>query len=156
MQNTVAKEKNDAHDDLFIRTERRLFSLPELIQRIAFYEADLRELQASDGTRGGERLRSVMRLIRPAARIDQTEARNMQIKTLESDIAADRYEVRLLKRALKCIREDPYYLTIEYKYFRHEPDEVVAEKLGCALTTVRRNRANLVRRVSVVLYGVNG
>lgn len=155
MKNLNGKKLQQMREDAFTSTEQRLFRLPELVQRIAFNESDLKELKEF-GTGQKESSRSIVRLIRPTMRVDPVEARQAQISVIESYIAADKYELRTVKRALSCVRSDPYYTALEYKYFRREPDEAAAEKLGCALTTLRRNRANLVRRVSSVLYGVNG
>ncbi len=152
----MKKTKTARLEDSFTATEQRLFRLPELIQRVAYNEADLNELVDFGNISEKKSSRSIVRLIRPTMRVDPVEAKRAQIRLLESYITADRYEIRTMKRALSCIRDDPYYLTIEYKYFRKEADEVIAKHLNCALTTIRRNRANLVRRISTVLYGVNG
>lgn len=66
---------------------------------------------------------------------------------------------RTSEKSAKCARpalhrEDPYYLTIELKYFDNVKDADAALRLRCDPATVRRNRRRLVRRLALRLYGV--
>lgn len=59
---------------------------------------------------------------------------------LRARLAADEREVRKMQHALRSIGEDPYYLTIELKYFDNVKDADAALRLRCDPATVRRNR----------------
>ena len=106
-------------------TERRLYALPIIRERIEDNREELTELENC----GVEALRhhsaSLVRLIRPK-----------------------------MQHALRSIGEDPYYLTIELKYFDNVKDADAALRLRCDPATVRRNRRRLVRRLALRLYGV--
>ena len=75
-------------------------------------------------------------------------------RELRARLAADEREVRKMQHALRSIGEDPYYLTIELKYFDNVKDADAALRLRCDPATVRRNRRRLVRRLALRLYGV--
>lgn len=117
----MAAERTPA--DAFKATERRLYALPVLREKLAW---DRERLPTLDG----------------AARTD-----------LEAAIAADAYEIETLERALaKCVG-DAYYQTVTRRYFEGLDDKRVAELLNCDASTVWRNRIRLVRRIAVWLYG---
>ena len=124
-------------------TERRLYALPII-----------RELENC----GVEALRhhsaSLVRLIRPGMRLTPEEVHSAQMAELRARLAADEREVRKMQHALRSIGEDPYYLTIELKYFDNVKDADAALRLRCDPATVRRNRRRLVRRLALRLYGV--
>ena len=109
-------------------TERRLYALPIIRERIEDNREELTELENC----GVEALRhhsaSLVRLIRPGMRLTPEEVHS--------------------------IGEDPYYLTIELKYFDNVKDADAALRLRCDPATVRRNRRRLVRRLALRLYGV--
>lgn len=95
-----------------------------------------------------------MRLIRPGMRLTPEEVHSAQMAELRARLAADEREVRKMQHALRSIGEDPYYLTIELKYFDNVKDADAALRLRCDPATVRRNRRRLVRRLALRLYGV--
>ena len=97
---------------------------------------------------------SLVRLIRPGMRLTPEEVHSAQMAELRARLAADEREVRKMQHALRSIGEDPYYLTIELKYFDNVKDADAALRLRCDPATVRRNRRRLVRRLALRLYGV--
>lgn len=117
----MAAERTSA--DAFKATERRLYALPVLREKLAW---DREQLPALDG----------------AARTD-----------LEATIAADAYEVETLERALARCAGDAYYQTVAGKYFDGLDDAEIGKLLHCKDSTVWRNRKRLVQRISVYLYG---
>lgn len=135
-------------------TEKRLYALPILRERIADNREELADLENC----GVEALRqnssSLVRLIRPGMRLTPEEVHAAQMAELRARLAADEREVRKLQNALNCIAEDPYYLTIELKYFNSVKDTDAAQRLKCDPATVRRNRNRLVKRLALRLYGV--
>ena len=72
---------------------------------------------------------------------------------MEATIAADRYEIETLERALATVRDDPYYRALSGKYLDDVDDRDIAEALECDTSTVWRHRKRLVQRVAVWLYG---
>lgn len=110
--------------DAFKATERRLYALPILREKLE---------------RDWERLEELT----TAARTD-----------LEAVIAADGAEVETLDYALAACARDAYYKTVTGRYFEGLDDERVAELLNCDTSTVWRNRKRLVWRIAVWLYGV--
>ena len=95
---------------------------------------------------------SVVSMLSPGMRIDPEEAHAMQMARLRARLAADEFEVRRMRRALDCLREDEYFPCIELYYFRRKGDAYIAEKLYRDISTVRRNRRRLVRELAGILY----
>lgn len=135
-------------------TEKRLYALPILRERVADNREELTELENC----GIEALRqhssSLVQLIRPGMRLTPEEVHTAQMAELRARLAADEREIRKLQNALNCISDDPYYLTIELKYFSNIKDIDAAQRLKCDPATVRRNRNRLVKRLALRLYGV--
>ena len=48
---------------------------------------------------------------------------------MEATIAADRYEIETLERALATVRDDPYYRALSGKYLDDVDDRDIAEAL---------------------------
>ena len=139
------------------QTERRLYALPHLEEKIA---ADKENLEFY--TQGGEGIsshqgtsKSIVRFERTGYRVSQEDIEEAMIKDLESRIAADEEEVRIVRGALGAIVNDYYYPVVDGRYFRDEPDETIADTLNCDPSTVRKHRGRLVRIVSIRLYGVD-
>ena len=109
--------------DAFKATERRLYGLPTLKIKL---EDDLERLEE-------------FKLYGPRER--------------SKSIAADRYEIETLERALATVRDDPYYRALSGKYLDDVDDRDIAEALECDTSTVWRHRKRLVQRVAVWLYG---
>lgn len=68
-------------------------------------------------------------------------------------LAADRYEIETLERALATVQGDAYYQALSGKYLDDVDDRDIAEALECDTSTVWRHRKRLVQRVAVWLYG---
>lgn len=137
----------------YAATERRLYALPILRERIADNSEELAELENC----GIEALRShsasLVRLLRPGMRLTPDEIHAAQMAELRARLAADEREVKKMQAVLASIGDDPYYLAIELKYIQGVSDADAAKRLMCDPTTVRRNRARLVRRLAIRLYG---
>lgn len=134
-------------------TERRLYALPILMQRIEDNREELNELEScgKDALRGHSM--SLVRLIRPGMRLDPDEVHEAQLGELRARLAADEREVRKMQAVLNDLTEDPYYATIELKYIKGETDMEISKKLCCDPSTVGRNRARLLKRMAIRLYG---
>ncbi|MBQ9832209.1 MAG: hypothetical protein IJO48_00605 [Clostridia bacterium] len=134
-------------------TERRLYALPILMQRIEDNKEELEELEScgTDALRGHSM--SLVRLIRPGMRLDPDEVHEAQLAELRARLAADEREVKKLQAVLWDITEDPYYPAIDMKYIKGATDAEIAKKLCCDPSTVGRNRARLLKRMAIRLYG---
>ncbi len=145
--------KEEAELSAYAATERRLYAMPILRERIADSREELAELE----TLGVEALRehslSLVRLLRPGIRLTPEEVHAAQMAELRGRLAADEREVRKMQTALTSIENDPYYPAVELKYFKNEREADVSEKLCCDPSTVRRNRTRLVKRLALRLYG---
>ena len=65
---------------------------------------------------------------------------------------ADEHEIETMKKALKQIENDTYYLAVKGKYLDGLSDDEIARAISCDPSTVRRNRGRLVRVLAVWLY----
>lgn len=117
----MAAERTPA--DAFKATERRLYALPILREKLKRDRERVVELTA-------------------AARAD-----------LEAAITADAAEAETLDQALAACAGDPYYQTVTGRYFEGLDDKQMGELLHCGAPTVWRNRKRLIHRISVYLYG---
>jgi len=148
------QQSGNAAKAAYAATERRLYALPILRERIADNREELEELESC----GLEALRhhssSLVKLIRPGMRLTPEEVHAAQMAELRARLAADEREVRKLQNALHSISADPYYLAVELKYFDSVRDTDAAQRLKCDPATVRRNRRRLVSRLALRLYGV--
>ncbi len=138
-------------------TERRLYALPHLEEKIAADKENLEYYtQGGEGcTYGQGTSKSIVRFQRGGYRVSAEEMQDTLVKDLESRIAADEEEVRVVRAALGAIKADYYYPAVEGRYLKDEPDESIAETLNCDPSTVRKHRGRLVRIVSIRLYGVD-
>ena len=123
--------------DAFKATERRLYGLPTLKIKL---EDDLERLEEFKLYGPRERSKSITRFVKNGNRLTPDEIWEAVLMDMEATIAADRYEIETLERALATVRDDPYY-------------RALAEALECDTSTVWRHRKRLVQRVAVWLYG---
>lgn len=136
--------------DAYKATERRLYALPALRQKV---EDDKEKLEQIKTHGAPERSKSIVRFSRTGYRLTPEEMLDAIIQDLKATIAADEYEIETLEKALRLIEGDTYYLTVKGKYIEGLTDDVIAERIPCDTTTVWRNRKRLVQTVSTWLYG---
>lgn len=136
-------------------TEKRLYALPILRERIEDNREELVELEKLGAEAARQHRSSLVRLIRPGMGISPEEVHAAQLAELRARLAADEREVRKMQNALNAVKEDPYFSTIALKYFDGVKDAQAAEVLHCDPATVRRNRNRLVKRLAMRLYGVD-
>ena len=137
----------------YASTERRLYALPILRERIEDNREELAELENCGLDALRKHSASLVRVLRPGIRLTAEEVHQAQMAELRGRLAADEREVRKLQTALALIADDPYYLTVELRYFKGEHDTAIAKRLCCDPATVRRNRSRLVKRLALRLYG---
>ena len=144
-------ESNSQVKDTYKQTISRLEALDTIMWRL---ETNKRKLEGmlEEGQLQGKS-KSIIRYSNLNTRIDPEEMYEAVCKSLEAHIAADQQEVDEMEAALKHIASDPYYPVIYQRYSKGQSDIEIAEKLFCDESTVRRNRARLIRRLAVCLYG---
>jgi len=144
------KEAERAPIDAYRATERRLYALPVLVKKVQDAREKLQEL-LDHGLH--ERSRDVVRFHRSGRRQSQDEIFDALVTDIKSGIAADETEIETIKKALKNIEDDNYYLAVKGKYIDGLSDDEIAKAVSCDPSTVRRNRGRLVRILAVWLYG---
>jgi len=140
-------------DDAYKDTERRLYNLPVLQAKIEHDKDKLVELQ----THGSPvRSKSVVRFNTSGSRISADDKIDALIQDITAKIAANEYEIETVEKALSIIEKDPYYEIIPCLYFDGmKPEDICGDVIACDRSTVFRQRARLVQRVAVFLYGVD-
>lgn len=144
------KEAERAPIDAYRATERRLYALPVLVKKVQDDREKLQEL-LDHGLH--ERSRDVVRFHRSSQRLSYDEILNALTMDIEASIAADETEIETIKKALRQIEDDAYYLAVKGKYLDGLSDDEIAKAVSCDTSTVRRNRGRLVRVLAVWLYG---
>ena len=76
------------------------------------------------------------------------------IKPLHGVIKENIRELTKIEDAVKSVSEDYYGEVMILRYFERKTDEQIAEQLNCDVSTVRRNRKRLLKRIAVRMFGV--
>lgn len=135
-------------------TERRLYALPHLEEKIKADKENLEFYDRGDGITQHQGVsKSIIRFERTGYRVSPEDMQDALVRDLEARIATDEEEVRVVKAALGAVAQDYYYPAVEGKYLQGMDDEAIAEKICCDASTVRRNRNRLVRIIAIRLYG---
>jgi DNA-directed RNA polymerase specialized sigma24 family protein len=136
--------------DAYRATERRLYALPTLVHKVEDARQHLEELEQ---TGPPEKSKDIVRFSRPGVRLTPSEILEALVTDIKASMAADEYEIEMIKKALKNIEEDACYLAVKGRYFEGISDDEIAKAIPCESRTVRRHRGRLVRVVAVWLYG---
>ena len=134
----------------FKDTERRLYALPTLRQKLEVDKERLDEIKTY-GPRS--RSKSITRFGKSSVRLTPEEILEAVVTDMEATIAADEYEIERMEKALSIIADDEYVKTVTGRYIEGLTDEEIADDIHCDTSTVWRNRKRLVQRLSVWLYG---
>lgn len=136
--------------DVFKATEKRLYAYPVLMAKKRDDEEMLEEVRQY-GVH--QKSPSITRFVRNGTRLEPDEIKEAVIIDLEAAIAADKYEISRIEKALEQITDDEYKELIRYKYFEQKSEDEIADLMHCAPRTVRAHKSRLVGRLSVFLYG---
>ena len=120
--------------DAFKATERRLYGLPTLRIKL---EDDLERLEEFKLYGPRERSKSITRFIKNGNRLSPDEIWEAVLVDMEATIAADRYEIETLERAIATVQGDAYYQALSGKYLDDVDDRDIAEALGCDTSTLQ-------------------
>lgn len=138
--------------DAYKATERRLYALPLLREKLADDLDQLEELQHY-GPR--EKSKSVTRFMKEGIRLSREEIFEATVLNLEAEIARDRHEITIIEKALETIATDPYFRAVAGRYIENMTDEEIAKAIPCEPTTVWRNRKRLIQRLSIRFFGAD-
>lgn len=136
--------------DAFKATERRLYAVPVLRQKS---QEDMERLAEIKQFGPQNKSSSITRFMKNGLRLSPEEIKEALIMDMEAGIAADKFELEIMDRALSHIAADEYYLTVTGRYLEGLSNEQIAERIPCELSTVWRNRKRLVQQLAVMLYG---
>ncbi|MEA4928492.1 MAG: hypothetical protein VB104_07425 [Candidatus Limiplasma sp.] len=136
--------------DYYKQTERRLYAYPHLLEKVQDDIARLTDLEAGILQK---KSKSLVRFSPSGVRVDPEEMAEAMMNDLRAHMAMDKQEVETIQKALKSIERDTYFATVLARYFDGRADWEVAEELHCDESTVRRNRARLVRIVAIRIFG---
>lgn len=138
--------------DTYKATERRLYALPDLKEKV---EKDSQYLEyiSEHGLPGHSN--DLIRFQKAGVRLEQEDIEEAVVQDLKAQIAANKFEIKIIEDALAPLTSDPYFRSVSGRYFDHLSDEEIGKEIPCDPRTVRRNRGRLVRRAAVRLYGVD-
>ncbi len=60
--------------------------------------------------------------------------------------------VTLIEKCMKALENDPYYKTLEMRYFDGKTLEEIAFEFGCDHSTISRNKNRLVKEISMQIF----
>lgn len=134
------------------RTEKRLYAIPDLEERIKDWHADIDALETGKLT--SRRSRDIV-LYSGGKGITEGQKLEALIRKKEADIEEDERELGTMRRALKKIEGDEYYQTVALHYIQKiKDDREKAEIMGLEYTSsLYKNRMRLVKRLTAILYG---
>ena len=139
--------------DTYKATERRLYALPILREKLQEDKEKLEEIR-THGT--PQHSKGIVRYSRTGIRLSPEEILDGIIKDMEATIAADQYEIDTVEKALSHVKDDPFYSAIEAKYFEGLDDEDVAEDLNCGTTQLILSRLvdTFISKISLTMLPV--
>jgi len=138
--------------DAYKATERRLYALPVLRQKV---EDDKEKLEQIKTHGAPERSKSIVRFQRSGYRVDPEEMLEAIIRDLEATIAATEEQIETTTTAMETFKDDPFYPTVTGRYIDRYEDEDIADDLGCSTTQVWRQRSRIVKDIAILLYGTD-
>lgn len=137
----------DAHK----ATEKRLYAYPVIKLKITDLNDKIEEVQEYGAPTTSK---SLVRFMKSGVRLTPEEIAEALIQDMTADVARNEVEVETIDKALTTIADDPYAEVVPLRYFECKSDDQIADFLHCDASTVRRNKARLISRLSVFLYGV--
>ncbi|MEG0835302.1 MAG: hypothetical protein RR413_07625 [Christensenellaceae bacterium] len=140
------------YKNCYKQTEARLYAYPVLQENIKRYEQDIKDLEREKITCRSKDL-ARFSACATGIRLTPEEIQEGKIIGMQIKLERDQKEVNELNAALEDIESDDYYIVIKERYFDGINDTIIANKIPCDERTVRRNRARLIKKISIRLYG---
>lgn len=139
------------YNDYYKQTEQRLFSYNDLMAKKNNDNLDLIDLQKEGVTSKSKDI--LYRSVQGGIRLSPEELWQIKIENLNKQIADSTREISRLDDAIDAISDDYYSAIIKMRYLEGKNDEYIAEVLNCDVSTVRRNRKRIIKRIMIRLYG---
>ena len=138
-------------NDYMRRAEQRLYTYNDLFAKLQNDRLDLTDLKREGPS---DRSKDILyRSVRGGVRLSNEELWQLKIDRLAKKIDDDDKELSRLRDAVDSVKDDHYGACVRMKYFEGRTDAYIAEELCCDISTARRNRQRLLRRIAVRLYG---
>lgn len=141
-----------AAKDAYKLTEKRLYAYEVLFDKVLDDKERLVDLQENGLS---DRSKSLVRFVKSGTRLSKEEIVEALIQDTTARIAANEYELDTIRKALRIIEKDPYYMVVYGRYIEGRTDDSIAEEVFCETSTVRRNRARLMRKLAIWFYGAD-
>lgn len=84
--------------------------------------------------------------------LSEVEKIENKIEKLEKEIERLQIVVEMTEKALGTIRDDKYFKIIEMKYFEELTFEYIAEYLRIDITTAKRNKNRLIKKLQTMIF----
>lgn len=133
------------------QTEKRLYAYNSLKSGIKAYQEEIDDLKKYGLPK---RAKSII-YMPSGSRLEEQDILEARIQDLEYKIQRNKREIQDIDDALKLIKDDQWYMVIEYKYFQGKKDDEIAVTLSCDESTVRRNKKRLINKIAIRLYGAD-
>jgi hypothetical protein len=146
--------KEAARESPYHLTEKRLYAIPDLEDRIDQWNKDIEEIEIH-GHAEPRRSRDIVLLTAGGRGITSQDRVEALVRKKEAEVESDERELRTMRRALSKIEGDEYYQVIQLHYIEKvKDDREKAVKMDVVYTSsIYKNRVRLVRRLAVILYG---
>jgi len=133
------------------KTEQLLYAYPSIEKAIQERRRQIKDVR-EHGL--GEKSKSIV--LMPVGGSGEKQDREEKVEEfitgLEKSIAVSARYLALVDHALEMVKDDPYYEIIGHKYFDGWTMEEIAEKFGCDVSTVSRNKNRLVSALKIYLF----
>lgn len=139
--------------DYIKQTEARLYAYNDLKAKIYNDVLDLNDLKREKTSVKSRDI--IYRSVSGGISITPEEVQEIKIEKLSRVIREGMREVARIEDAIKSVKDDYYNDVIKLRYFKRMTDETVAEQLNCDVSTVRRNRKRMLKRIAVRFFGTD-
>lgn len=140
--------------DYFKATEARLYAYPVLIENIRQYKLDIADLKTEKVTEKSKDITCWSG--GSGVRLTPEEKQEARIMAVEIKLQRDWAEVNTINRGLQRLRDifgGPAVEFLEKIYFSGMDLQQLADAESASLSSIQRRRTQMVRKMSLILYG---
>lgn len=140
--------------DCFKATEARLYAYPVLIENIRQYKLDIADLKTEKVTEKSKDITCWSG--GSGVRLTPEEKQEARIMAVEVKLQRDWAEVNTINRGLQRLRDifgGPAVEFLEKIYFSGMDLQQLADAESASLSSIQRRRTQMVRKMSLILYG---
>ena len=151
----IKETKRKKPNELIKLIKKRLFAYPQLQKNIERYRLDIKDIKRELNF-GGKSKSIVVFQPTYAEPLTEADKKAAAIAIIEQKINRDQQEINEIGKALKEIKDEPYFQIIELRFFKNIRDrKIIGDIVGCEGSTVTRNIGKLLTRMSIILYGAD-